>query len=208
MRSSRMDICQSLARLALGAGLTLAIGASAHAYRGGGGDVYVRGYTRANGTYVQPYYQSAHDGVFGNNFSTAGNINPYTGAWGTRYLPSTGSTAQWGTMPYYSPMHAGPMASLPDPQLRFILLDPSSSAPPPAPQRYYFLNNTDYDITEITYRADCYLKGKLVRSGVFSATFPVASGDWRVLTLTPKDRTELDDVKTTILSAKGIHISP
>ena len=35
----------------------------------GGDDVYVRGYTRDNGTYVQPHYRSAPDGNPYNNYS-------------------------------------------------------------------------------------------------------------------------------------------
>jgi hypothetical protein len=39
----------------------------------------VRGYTRRDGTYVQPHYRSAPDGNVYNNWSTRGNVNPYTG---------------------------------------------------------------------------------------------------------------------------------
>jgi len=44
----------------------------------------VRGYTRADGTYVAPYYRTAPDNTINNNYSTRGNVNPYTGAMGTR----------------------------------------------------------------------------------------------------------------------------
>ena len=47
-------------------------------------DVSVRGYYRSNGTYVQPHYRSNPDGNFGNNWSTYGNVNPYTGKTGTK----------------------------------------------------------------------------------------------------------------------------
>ena len=53
-------------------------------------DVSVSGYYRKNGTYVQPYHRSAPDGDFSNNWSTRGNINPYTGQMGTKDYPSTG----------------------------------------------------------------------------------------------------------------------
>lgn len=46
-------------------------------------DVYVHGYTRSDGTYVQPYYRTAPDHNIYNNYSTQGNINPYTGRVGT-----------------------------------------------------------------------------------------------------------------------------
>ena len=51
-------------------------------------DVWVSGYTRSNGTYVQPHYRSNPDGNFYNNWSTYPNTNPYTGAVGTRHTPS------------------------------------------------------------------------------------------------------------------------
>lgn len=47
-------------------------------------DTYVRGYTRKDGTYVQPHYRSSPDGNPYNNWSTRGNVNPYTGEPGTR----------------------------------------------------------------------------------------------------------------------------
>ena len=50
--------------------------------------VHVDGYTRRDGTYVQPHYRSAPDSNPSNNWSTRGNVNPYTGQYGTRE-PST-----------------------------------------------------------------------------------------------------------------------
>lgn len=47
-------------------------------------DVFVRGYYRSDGTYVQPHYRSRPDGNIFNNWSTKGNLNPYTGEWGTK----------------------------------------------------------------------------------------------------------------------------
>ncbi len=47
-------------------------------------DVHVRGYVRSEGTYVMPHYRSNPDGYQSNNWSTQGNVNPYTGAAGTR----------------------------------------------------------------------------------------------------------------------------
>ncbi len=46
-------------------------------------DVYVNGYYRKDGTYVQPHYRSNPDGNRFNNYSTQGNVNPYTGRAGT-----------------------------------------------------------------------------------------------------------------------------
>jgi len=42
-------------------------------------DVYVRGYYRSDGTYVKPHYRTAPDNNPWNNYSTWGNVNPYTG---------------------------------------------------------------------------------------------------------------------------------
>jgi hypothetical protein len=42
-------------------------------------DVWVNGYTRSNGTYVQGHYRSSPDGNPYNNYSFPGNTNPYTG---------------------------------------------------------------------------------------------------------------------------------
>ena len=47
-------------------------------------DVYVRGHYRSNGTYVAPHYRSNPDGYSSNNWSSQGNVNPYTGKVGTR----------------------------------------------------------------------------------------------------------------------------
>ena len=52
--------------------------------RKGGGDVYVKPYFRKDGTYVDGYMRSAPDGTKSNNFSTKGNVNPYTGKDGTK----------------------------------------------------------------------------------------------------------------------------
>ena len=51
-------------------------------------DIYVWGYHRSNGTYVQPHYRSNPDGNFYNNWSTYPNVNPHTGEIGTRHTPS------------------------------------------------------------------------------------------------------------------------
>lgn len=52
--------------------------------------VYVRGYFRKDGTYVRPHYRSNPDGNFYNNWSTKGNVNPYTGEPGTKVTPPSG----------------------------------------------------------------------------------------------------------------------
>jgi len=54
------------------------------------GVVRVKGYTRKDGTYVAPHVRSRPDGNFDNNWSTKGNVNPYTGKPGTRVTPPDG----------------------------------------------------------------------------------------------------------------------
>jgi hypothetical protein len=41
--------------------------------------VYVKGYTRKDGTTVKGYYKTAPNSTINDNFSTVGNVNPYTG---------------------------------------------------------------------------------------------------------------------------------
>jgi hypothetical protein len=70
------------------------------------GSHYVQGYTRSNGTYVPPHYQTNPDSTRANNYSTEGNVNPYTGQAGTKPLypstPSYGYTPPTYTTPSYS----------------------------------------------------------------------------------------------------------
>lgn len=47
-------------------------------------DVDVKGYYRKDGTYVQPSHRSDPDHNKNNNWSTKGNVNPYTGDEGTK----------------------------------------------------------------------------------------------------------------------------
>lgn len=54
------------------------------------GPVHVNGYYRKDGTYVPSHMRSAPDGNFSNNWSTKGNVNPYTGKEGTRVTPPSG----------------------------------------------------------------------------------------------------------------------
>lgn len=44
----------------------------------------VKGYYKPrSGTYVQPHYRSSPNRSTFDNWSTKGNLNPYTGKWGT-----------------------------------------------------------------------------------------------------------------------------
>jgi len=47
-------------------------------------DHNVSGYTRSNGTYVKPSHSTNPDATRNNNYSTKGNVNPYTGKDGTK----------------------------------------------------------------------------------------------------------------------------
>lgn len=42
-------------------------------------DEYVRGYTRKDGTYVEPHHRSSQNNRRDDNYSSQGNQNPYTG---------------------------------------------------------------------------------------------------------------------------------
>ncbi len=46
-------------------------------------DTHVNGYYRQNGTYVEPHYRSSPNNTVLDNYSTKGNVNPYTGQAGT-----------------------------------------------------------------------------------------------------------------------------
>ena len=62
----------------------------------------VKGYYRADGTYVQPYMRQSPDGNFGNNYSTKGNINPYTGVSGTKTVDPNSGRAYNNAVTIYS----------------------------------------------------------------------------------------------------------
>lgn len=69
----------------------------------------VRGYYRKNGTYVAPHYRSSPNSSRFDNWSTKGNVNPYTGQPGTRnpypattYTPPTYYQRTY-TAPRYQP---------------------------------------------------------------------------------------------------------
>jgi hypothetical protein len=47
-------------------------------------DHTVSGYAKSNGTYVTPYHATNPNSTKTDNYSTRGNVNPYTGAPGTK----------------------------------------------------------------------------------------------------------------------------
>lgn len=89
-------------RLSLGLVLFLAVLLSSTATA----DVKVRGYYRKDGTYVRPHYRSNPDGNFWNNWSTVGNVNPYTGKPGTKRRPPKGYGGADGVASEGSPLAA------------------------------------------------------------------------------------------------------
>ncbi|EJN22048.1 hypothetical protein PMI36_03331 [Pseudomonas sp. GM79] len=56
---------------------------SSYSY-GSRSDHAISGYTRSNGTYVKPSHATNPDFTRNNNYSTKGNLNPYTGKFGTK----------------------------------------------------------------------------------------------------------------------------
>jgi hypothetical protein len=59
-------------------------------YRPSVGDHQVRSYIRSDGTYVPNHRRTDADSSFWNNWSSMGNVNPYTGRVGGRIPPSGG----------------------------------------------------------------------------------------------------------------------
>lgn len=82
-------------RLLIAAIVTLGIAAPAFA-----GDQLVHGYVRKDGTYVAPYHRSTPNNTTSDNYSTYGNVNPYTGEAGTRQPAPA----------YSAPQQSGPTA--------------------------------------------------------------------------------------------------
>lgn len=60
---------------------------SSHGYSGSynsSGEHYVQGHTRRDGTYVEGHHQTNPNSTQYDNWSTKGNVNPYTGKEGTK----------------------------------------------------------------------------------------------------------------------------
>lgn len=80
---------------------------------GKGGTVHVNGYTRKDGTYVAPHYRSAPNSTKADNWSTKGNVNPYTGKPGTKPLePATPPPAADSAVSTSSTPNEVPAASI------------------------------------------------------------------------------------------------
>jgi hypothetical protein len=70
-------------QIILAAALTLAATAAQAQYLGGTGHT-VQGHTTNSGTYVAPHVATNPNSTQRDNYSASGNVNPYTGAVGTR----------------------------------------------------------------------------------------------------------------------------
>jgi len=71
---------------------------------------YVSGYTNSYGTYVQGYYRTTPNTTRNDNYSTIGNINPYTGSYGTKPADSYYSSPSYYSTPSYissTPVYTG-----------------------------------------------------------------------------------------------------
>lgn len=55
-----------------------------HSYSGSTGEHYVKPHVTKNGTYVKGHMQTNPNGTKLDNWSTKGNVNPYTGKPGTK----------------------------------------------------------------------------------------------------------------------------
>ncbi len=77
MKSIFLGICLAVA-------LATAASAQGYGYGSNSESHYVDGYTRSNGTYVEPHYQTNPNDTTYDNYGTRGNYDPYTGAYGTR----------------------------------------------------------------------------------------------------------------------------
>jgi hypothetical protein len=64
-------------------------------------DTYVKGYTRKDGTYVQPHYRSNPNSTVTDNYSFKGNANPYTGQQGTNPYKQSPSSPYYNGTPRY-----------------------------------------------------------------------------------------------------------
>lgn len=80
--------------------------------------IRVSGYYRSNGTYVQPYFRTAPNSTNNDNFSTRGNVNPYTGKPGWIEPDNRYNTFYYNTYTYTPTERSVSIESTP-PQLKF-----------------------------------------------------------------------------------------
>lgn len=85
--------------IVIGALIALAAGQGALAQ----GSHYVSGYTKQDGTYVAPHYQTNPNNTVNDNYSTKPNVNPYTGQEGTKPAQPFGYVPQQAWQPAWQP---------------------------------------------------------------------------------------------------------
>ncbi|MDR0605367.1 MAG: hypothetical protein LBG80_13790 [Bacteroidales bacterium] len=59
-------------------------------------NTYVSGYTKKNGTYVQPYVRTNANSTNRDNYSTKSNYNPYNGTTGTKAKDYSSDALKYG----------------------------------------------------------------------------------------------------------------
>ena len=64
--------------------MAMSLPSLAQGYGANPNDHEVSGYTNSHGTYVEPHYQTNPNGSTYDNYETRGNLNPHTGAYGSR----------------------------------------------------------------------------------------------------------------------------
>jgi hypothetical protein len=64
--------------------LFMLLGLFSIAFAKGNATGYTKGYTKSNGTQVKGYYRTSPNSTKNDNYSTQGNVNPYTGIAGTK----------------------------------------------------------------------------------------------------------------------------
>jgi hypothetical protein len=75
--------------------------------------VSVRGYYRSNGTYVQAHQRTAPNYTRNDNYSTVGNVNPYTGKSGTQPRDSYSTSTTYSSSSYSRPTYSTSSYSTP-----------------------------------------------------------------------------------------------
>jgi hypothetical protein len=69
---------------------------------------YTQGYTKQDGTHVVPHYSSSPNSTNRDNYSTQGNVNPYTGSAGTRAPDYSSQANNYGSgQPIYTGSRGG-----------------------------------------------------------------------------------------------------
>lgn len=92
MKIHKTLVCAAIVCSALSVAPAFARGGGGGSHGGGshshssssGGSHSISSYTRSNGTYVAPSHGTNPNGTRRDNWSTKGNVNPYTGKPGTK----------------------------------------------------------------------------------------------------------------------------